>query len=301
MQDYKAAIFLLLVLLLGLAGIPAPANPVVFSAHSGSALLEVREPVLYLEDPSGQMPVQAVVKSDQFRLTKHQIPNLGVSASAFWLKMTIRNQSAVDNLLLEVAYPLLDEVCLYKVGANGVIDSTFLQERQSFFQRQYKYQNYLFNLSLNPGQTQTYYLRIKSGEQIIVPLIIGDLQSLSELHLKKDLIAGIYFGIVIVMILYNLFIYFTVKDKSYLFYVLYLFFVGLTQAVLQGYGLKYLWPGNSWLAVHSVYLTGALSGIATILFTASFLQTRIFIPRLHYGLLAIILFDVVAIMLAVGG
>ncbi|MGZ4038651.1 MAG: 7TM diverse intracellular signaling domain-containing protein, partial [Bacteroidia bacterium] len=78
-----------------------------------------------------------------------------------------------------------------------------------------------------------------------------------------------------------LFVYFTVRDKAYLYYVGYIIVVGLVQLCLLGYTFEYLWPDSTWLASHSVYLLSALIGIAAIEFIKVFLQTKTQAPKLH--------------------
>jgi len=117
-------------------------------------------------------------------------------------------------------------------------------------------------------------MKVKSGEQIQLPLLIGEHQTIYEDLIQKDLVFGLYIGIIIVMAIYNLFVFFTVRDKSYLYYVLYIVFVGLTQAVLQGYGFKYLWPNSTWLVLQSTFLVPVLNGWAAIAFVKHFLDTK---------------------------
>ncbi|MDB5011053.1 MAG: zraS 2, partial [Mucilaginibacter sp.] len=100
----------------------------------------------------------------------------------------------------------------------------------------------------------------------------------------SDTRSGIYLGIMIVMLLYNLFIYFTTKDTDYLAYCHYIFWVALTQATLLGYSHRFLWTDNVWLSKNMVIFCGAMSGIATIIFSKLFLNTRKFVRRLDFAL-----------------
>ncbi len=85
------------------------------------------------------------------------------------------------------------------------------------------------------------------------------------------------------MLLYNLFIYISVRDKAYLYYILYLFIVILTQESIQGYTFQYLWPNSTLLAQWSPFVFSPLSGIASYYFMRVFLNTAVFVPRLDKG------------------
>src|SRR5690606_29325608 len=117
---------------------------------------------------------------------------------------------------------------------------------------------------------------------------------------NADVLSALYMGIILVMFLYNIFVYFTVRDKSYLYYVIYILFVGLTQLGLQGYTYSFFWPQLPWLANQSVILFPAITGIAAIEFFKNFLQINKK-KRLTYVLNILNLFYVVNICLSLFG
>ncbi|MGZ3901263.1 MAG: 7TM diverse intracellular signaling domain-containing protein, partial [Bacteroidia bacterium] len=83
-------------------------------------------------------------------------------------------------------------------------------------------------------------------------------------------------GIMIAMILYNLFIYFSVRDKSYIYYVVYIICVMFTQAVIQGYPYQYLWPNSSFMAHYNMFIFPILVGITGMEFMKVFLKVKTF-------------------------
>ena len=76
------------------------------------------------------------------------------------------------------------------------------------------------------------------------------------------------------MFLYNIFIYLSTKDKSYLYYVLHTFFIGLTQASLIGFTYKYLWPNHPWFGNFSIFLFTCLVSIVGIQFLIEFMHIK---------------------------
>jgi two-component system, NtrC family, sensor kinase len=273
-------------------------NIIIFS-DSTSSSINIGSSILILEDPSGKFSVKDVLSSTNFKHNTLVVPNLGVSPSYFWIKFQIKNISNSDQLLLDLAQPTLDEIEFYTILPDGKYLVEKAGENIPFKERKYNHQNFLFKLNIPRNETYTFLLKIKSGEEIQLPLSLGLPESIFESIFIKDLIAGIYFGIVLVMIFYNLFIYFTVKDKSYLYYVIYIFFVGLVQASLQGYTYKYIWPDFPWLATQSAFIVPALSGFGAISFLRSFLQTKKFHPSLDKGLFIFIGVYIICIILSI--
>jgi hypothetical protein len=102
-----------------------------------------------------------------------------------------------------------------------------------------------------------------------------------------------------VLVFYNLFIYFTVKDTSYLYYIIYIFFITLTQAALNGYSFKFIFPNSPYLSNVSLILFNSIAGIATIRFIQTFLKTKDHLPKLnkgYYFLGFLYLLDIVSVL-----
>ncbi|GGH25425.1 histidine kinase [Sphingobacterium alkalisoli] len=215
-----------------------------------------------------------VLSSTDFVLLDSEVPNLGTTKYDKWLRLPITNQSKDANLLLEIAYPLLDEVELFLPDGKGGYRSVKLGENQTFSKRKYQVPNYVFDIHVPRQTTQVFYLRIKSTEQIILPIHISNDLFLTLQANNDNLVSGIYIGIVFIMAIYNLFLFFSVRERGYLYYVLYVVFAGITQMGIKGYSFQYLWPYWPDLATKGPIIFGSLSGLSALLFADSFLQLK---------------------------
>jgi signal transduction histidine kinase len=251
--------------------------------------------------PNKELNINEVQQSNQFVPCLNDIPNLGLSASSVWLKFTILNQSSNSHFLLNLGYPILDEVELFTSDSILGYKSVLMGEIKSYHDRKYNHPNYIFDIDIAQSQTNTYYVRIKSTEQIIVPISINKSTVLWELLGQEDLISGIYLGIILIMIFYNLFLFFSVKDRSYLYYVLYVLFAGLTQIGIKGYNFKYLWPDFPSFELKSVILFACMSCIAAILFTRRFLLTKQNAPKSNIAFSVLIVIFIVGIVATLVG
>lgn len=253
----------------------------------------------FAKDATGSYTIQDTALL-QFTDSKVETPNFGLSDAAFWLRFTITNDNPTDMLMLEVAYPMLDSCQLYELNGNKLtVQSIF--ESDHFKKRKIHHHNYVFDLDLPQGQSKTYYLRIKGNEQLVLPLIVKNERGFFESSLANEIISGIHIGILLVMILYNLFIYFSTYDRSYLFYVLYILFIGLTQTTITGYTFKFLWPDAPWFNNIAIIIFPALGGIFAILFFRIFLGTKQRVPILNKVLNLMIVLYIVAIVSRLSG
>lgn len=237
----------------------------------------------YYQDASSKLSIDDVLKKDSFILNPQPVTNLGISNSAVWVKLKIRNESSQSNLLFGISYPILDEVELFEIGDSGIVSIGKMGDQLPYSKRVYDHQHFLFDISIPTHETRTYILRAKTWEQMVLPLFVGTPKVVMESNLTQDLIFGIFFGIMLSLVLYNLFIYFTVKDSSYLFYVTYIFLISLTQACLNGYTLRFLFPDNLAFANSSLILINSCAGLASIRFIQLFMDTKKFVPTLNKG------------------
>jgi signal transduction histidine kinase len=246
-----------------------------------SSLLDIGGSIQILEDPQDTLSVQQALASVNYKASTQKVPNMNLSSSAFWLKMKITNSSQVNSLLLMLSQPIMDEVTLYHQEADGTFSSRKMGECQPFSKREINDPDYIFRLSLAFGQSGVYLMKIKSSDQLQFPLALGTESIVFEHISTKNLLSGLYLGMMLVMIFYNLFIFFSVRDKSYLYYVAYIMLIILTQVGLQGYTFQYLWPNWPWMAIHADSFAPSLVGVASLAFLQVFLRTSEHTPRLY--------------------
>jgi two-component system, NtrC family, sensor kinase len=271
-------------------------NPISFTP--GMRGKYIGRSVYLFKDPGRSLRFDDVRKMPgSFLPVKQDVVNLGISSDNNWLKFKIINASAENKIVLNLAYPTLDEVTLYSIDKNGKIDSNTILETTPAASRVYNHQNYIFDIHLAPGDSAECYLKIYSVEQALAPLSLNTPKSILDNISSIDILLGIFFGIMLVILLYNMFVYFSVRDKSYLIYVHYIFWVTVTQLALQGYGHRFLWGNSDWLTVNMVNIAGAMSGMATIFFVQYFLQTKKYVPKLNIGLNVIVAGDIISILL----
>jgi signal transduction histidine kinase len=283
LKIFNAKLFLNVILLITVFSFSEvkASQPIVF--NETDFLLKSITPVYIYEDITNKLTIYDITKIDSFIINEQPSPNLGLSNSTFWIKLNITNNSIYNNLILGCSYSILDEIELYTLENDSVSEKIVMGDKYSFSKRNYDHQYFMFDINVNQGKTKEYLLKIKSWEQIVLPLFIGTQKNIFESNIKHDLIFGLFFGIMFVLVFYNLFIYFTVKDSSYLYYIIYIFFITLTQAALNGYSFKFIFPNFPYLSNISLIIFNSIAGLATIKFIQTFLKTKIHLPKLNKG------------------
>ena len=241
--------------------------------------------VYVFQDSSAALSFNQVrSKPELFKPNDLKVLNLGISESTSWIKFELFNNAVPEEFALNLSNPIIDQVVLYIIRSNGAVDSIYSDKFTPLSNRQFNHQFYLYRINLKNGETVTCYLKLNSSQQILAPIKLNSPERTLSIISSSDTQAGIYLGIMIVMLLYNLFVYISVRDKDYLVYCHYIFWVALTQATLLGFSHRFLWGNNVWLSQHMMTFCGAMSGIATIRFAQVFLKTSKFAPRLNIAL-----------------
>ena len=129
------------------------------------------------------------------------------------------------------------------------------------------------------------FLKFKSEYSIYVHDNIS-LQLVKQTYFEKTdrkrlLWQGLFFGIILVMALYNLFILFAVRDISYFYYVLSIVSIGLYFAFYYGFGIEYLWPRSPLWDTFCFVIINPFTGLTRILFTRTYLHTPSLLPRIN--------------------
>ncbi len=263
---------------------------------------------------SGDLDVQQVLQPAmqmQFKPYQQEIPNFGSTKDAVWLRFTARSESAKD-FYLQIGSAFIDSISLYAVSNGQPHELQQSGDNYVFSKRPVKVTTFIFPLPLAQGSEQTYLLRLKTMQPFFFTLRVGTLLAFMEDTHKLDLIQGIYLGCMLLILCYNLFLFFSTREKLYLYYVAYVASITWFMSTIFQYVFEFLWPYNPGINQIAVASSAATMVTATI-FTRAFLQTKIKAPYLHkllwifiaIGALSFVLvftpFKLQALMLAQGG
>lgn len=277
-----------------LCGLPMLASAVEFNETTRS--LPLGRVMQVLEDPSGSVTIadarSAVLASRYTRHDKDTL-NAGYSRSAFWLKVDLhylpKDPHAQRTWLLELAYPPLDHLELYVPDdAGGYRLAGRTGDALPFASREIRQNNYLFKVDFKAGEQKTLYLRLQSEGSIQAPLTLWSSTAYLEDQPLRLYVLGLIYGVLLGMLVYNLFIYLSVRDTSYLYYILYIASFGMYQLSVNGAAVEYFWPDNPWWAnAATPFLIGA-SALFGSLFARSFLHTALYSRWLDRLLLVLV-------------
>lgn len=243
---------------------------------SGFGRVELNGQLSYLRDVTQTLTLEDVRNASFVSGHSKYPPNIGFDRAAHWFKIDIRNRLESTEWLLEVAYAPLDQIDFYVLGP----DSTFIHKTSGdhfpIAQRDLSHRHPIFAFDILPGQSKTIYLRVQSISSVQVPITFWNRNAFLKTSYKVQLMNGLFYGAMLLMILYQLFLFFSIRDKITFYYVLTLVTMVNVLSFFQGYSFLYVYPGSPGFNDILAMITGPIFVVCSTLLTRAFLNVRQF-------------------------
>ncbi|MAR92701.1 MAG: hypothetical protein CML06_17730 [Pseudomonadales bacterium] len=213
--------------------------------------------------------------------------SFGYVDSAYWLRVRLGNGFERDTRwVLELAglSRAVDRIEAYLPDHQGHYQRHLAGDTVPFAARSVSHHSLLFMVNLRARTPETLYLRVQTNGSLQLPMTLWSTDAYIATEHHDTLLEGMFYGILVIMLFYNGFIFWSVKDASYLLYVCYLASVLGFALSIKGVGFEYFWPQHPhWN--NKANLVFATAGVLFVLFFArGFLQTRLNTPRIHHAL-----------------
>lgn len=217
-----------------MAGHAQPDKVVVID--NSDALSLIGSNTFVLADTLGKMSLDEILLSkSKFVAEGSTITKFPSTHVTYWIKFSLQNETNED-LLLQVGNGWIAYADLYKPNGVGSYDSVKTGHFKPFDDREFKSNQLIFLLAEKEDTSpREYYVRLNSaGYAIEAPLYVGSKSSMFYHQQKYDWLVAIYVGAVLIMMCYNLIIFFSVRENSYIYYFLYLISVMIMIPYLNG-------------------------------------------------------------------
>ncbi|GGC87985.1 hybrid sensor histidine kinase/response regulator [Halopseudomonas salina] len=214
--------------------------------------------------------------------------NMGKNGSAWWVAVALDNRTGDDLAgVLEINYPILDRVELFHIDPLQNLEYQRSGDHLLLEQRPMQVRNPWLSLNLPPGINRI-YLRVESSSTIFVPLYFATWPA-AVTRLEMDSLAqGLFYGVMLGLFAYNLFLYISLRETSYLWYLVYNLNMLLFMAAFDGLLWKWLSMGIAFQSV-SIYCLMYLHCIVATQFSRHFLHTAEHFHRIDRLLRTLIL------------
>lgn len=291
---------------LGLVGTVWASDAMQQTSTVGHVSVQERDSILlgerlqYYEDPLASLDLDNLLGVDTVTWLPVQRPvaNFGYSSSAFWFRVTLTDLDVEEDHLLEISYALLDQVDVWFVENGQVVSRYKTGDHESFSNRKIQHRYFLFPVPHSNSGSIELWMRVETNGTLEVPATLWRADAFHQKEQHVLILKGIYYGIIIVMILYNGFIYLSVRELAYLYYVCYALSLLMFQLSIDGFAFQWLWPDFASFNEVSFIIFIAFIIVFICLFSNTFLHLPQYFPRLSQVMLGAALLGVLTAVAA---
>jgi diguanylate cyclase (GGDEF)-like protein len=255
--------------------------------------------VHYLEDTDGSRTLKELLGgTESWRQNGEQVFNKGFSRSVWWLKLDLHGaQTHSSKRLLEIGNPLLDKIDLHVIQDGQVLQSYQTGDKLPFHNRPLTSRNFVVPLHL-PQSGLSIYIRIQTASSTQVPVILWQEDAFLRHQANNNFLQGLYSGGTFTIVIYNLLIFVTLRDRSYLYYVGFVVSAPLYFLALKGLGFRYIWPDIPAWNDHAIPVFLSCLVIFGALFTRRFLELKKISSAVDYAILAFAVIGAAALVMS---
>ncbi|MDQ3031089.1 MAG: response regulator [Myxococcota bacterium] len=233
-----------------------------------------------LEDPAHALDPDAALDANEYVVSERHQQSFGITDAQHWFRFTLENPSSRPvERILDVQYHQLDEVDLYEQGADGAWSRQRAGDTIPWREWPVAHHTAAFHLDVPPG-AHVYLLRVASTSSVQVPVSISGVPEFRARAAGESAMHFALYGLLVGLALFHALLYAWLRDRSYLYYVLYLAGATLFLATYNGTAFRYLWPDATRWNSQAVLVLGAACFTSKLLFMRSFLELRARAQRL---------------------
>ena len=204
--------------------------------------------------------------------------SFGYSDFVCWFRINIENSEEHPvKWMLKIEHPLIDHLSFYH-SVDGKWNEVKTGDRLPFSERPLQARTFVFPVDSPPG-TSSCYLRMETTGVMHFAMTAFSGATFISNTKKETMLLWLYYGVMLALFFYNLIVFISSRDMSYLYLVLFVPCISVYSMSQNGIAFQYLWPESVSLAHAVIPVTVFFSCAMLLLFTRSFIETNVLMPR----------------------
>ncbi|MEQ9165720.1 MAG: 7TM diverse intracellular signaling domain-containing protein [Fulvivirga sp.] len=220
--------------------------------------------------------------------------------SYYWVRLPVElNNTYGKQWIIEFYDQTIDVIEAYVPTLDGSYRKITMGDRYPFYQKSFDHKNFEILIDPKLSDEVVYYFRINSHTYADIRIALRSINRFVEYSLFEYFLYGLFYGMIFIIILYNLLMFIAIREVKYLYYTFYIFSVGLYATCVDGIAYQYLWPNSpQWNQIaHGVFLFSLI--FWAMVFGHRFLNVKNSAPRLHKAIWAVIFARVLLFIYAI--
>jgi hypothetical protein len=221
-----------------------------------------------------------IINYDEINWNNHPFKLFSIQSQQYQNEFVIKYEfihltNTKRTYFLEVDNTLIDKIYFYHFAEKKLIKTDESGDEIPFVNRKTPFRNPLFEILVNEKGKHTILLKIMAdGRRLNFPIRLIEVNSFVSYAEKKDLLFGLYLGILFLLCFLSVYFGFIVSDAVFYFFALYIGFLSLNQFILSGISFQYFWPSLTEWSNKSGPITIILAIIFGLIFAKSFFKNE---------------------------
>lgn len=245
--------------------------------HDDTGLIPLGRSMAMFMDEGSALTVEQVSSPayrDRFTVSDKEVPHLGTTRATLWLRFSVDNRST-QRWMLEIDNPILDTVTVY-LPHDGDFRARTTGAMFRYADRDHASPNFLFSVDPPRDTVSTYYVRM-NGRVLSAPMTFGTREAIIEHSHRDDWFFWLYFGLVLMILAYNMLLYVFIREVDYLYYSGWVLSITFYTISSKGYLVAILPESLHGVNFYAIAGT-AIATICALAFGRSFLRTKRMLP-----------------------
>jgi class 3 adenylate cyclase len=283
LKSIPILVFTLFLSLNGYAqSIPNPKILVLTDSMSGEFIGDY---FYFFKERNQKLSIDSVTRpacNKYFEKSNLERSNFGNQEFSVWNKFTVTNQTDHE-WMFDIGVYTIDTLTVYYPNKDGTYRVVNSGRFSPFKEKKYKSNSFLFDLDIPKGDTITIYFRIHAYIMQYPTQVYVKEDYINIAH-ERDIVSGLFIGLMIIMIFYNFFIWLSTRDLDYLFYTIYNLLATVYVFEINGIAHEYFFVGPFNILHSHGPLIVALTSIADVSFSIKFLETQKHAKKINFVL-----------------
>jgi signal transduction histidine kinase len=182
-----------------------------------------------------------------------------------WLKINLNNQSNATNWVLAFYNPF-EKLTYYLIAPDGKIEKKVSGYTVPFKNLDIPELRATFFINLIQKGNYTIFMQFDKSYNRHLQVNLFSQKAYLQERQEVNILLGIYFGICLIVLIYNLLFYFVTKDSVYILYVFYVIFFLMTHLSFSDLGYNLFWNNYPVFGKKSLFLSLIFSNSFGFLF-----------------------------------
>lgn len=241
--------------------------------------------------------------SRAWKVLEDDYANFGYQPVPYWYRFSIMNpKNTPVSQIIDISYPLLDTIDVYVFSEGEQVEELHLGDRLPYGDRLIDHPHFLLPIDLQAHEKRTYYVRVMTQGSQLFPIKLWQSNDLFVKLNKEDELHAIYFGVVSVIVFFNLLIFVALKEKMYLYYALSALVFMLFFAIMRAKLFPFIFPNTPGFHHFLLLILPSSCLLFSALFSRELLKPDVYLPSLKWlfstlvviaflGLFGVLIFD----------